>query len=496
MLSVLIVDDESYVCEGIERNIPWSRFGIGAVYQAHTGREGLALAERLRPDIVISDVRMPHMNGLDMASALQTQYPKVRLIFMSAYSELAYYKKAIKLHAVSFIEKPIILEELIEEIRHAAEQIASERSATYVSKAELEKYALTELLHCSKAAAAQRLLREVPFHNGFSLFIAGRIAEPLPGELEAARRKLQSLTGPYVRIWSTYDGQCTVFLLSSGSLTSGQLWDIGESLLRLKESDAAYVTAAACERPEQIPAIYKQASERQAYGFFHDHAFVDLSMILPETKQKAPSDEEQALSRIQRAVVEVDFPALYRLSDRYLSALMSTDSLSPDQVRSSALKLLSVVRNGFRAIGNPARAAYRWETLKPIDSFSRLKAFCIEQITAMCDEHKLLHEKGRSVYLIRQAIEQNYSVPRFSISSLASQMHFSESHLSSQFKRQYHMTIGEYINQVRMEKAKELLLDPSVRVSDVAVQVGFDNTDYFTKRFRQYTGKTPSEYRR
>ena len=114
----------------------------------------------------------------------------------------------------------------------------------------------------------------------------------------------------------------------------------------------------------------------------------------------------------------------------------------------------------------------------------------------MCDEHKLLHEKGRSVYLIRQAIEQNYSVPRFSISSLASQMHFSESHLSSQFKRQYHMTIGEYINQVRMEKAKELLLDPSVRVSDVAVQVGFDNTDYFTKRFRQYTGKTPSEYRR
>ena len=78
----------------------------------------------------------------------------------------------------------------------------------------------------------------------------------------------------------------------------------------------------------------------------------------------------------------------------------------------------------------------------------------------------------------------------FSIASL------SESYLSNVFKKQYDTTIGTYINKLRMEKAKELLLQPGAKVSQVAAQVGFDDTDYFTKRFRQYTGLTPTEYRR
>ena len=114
----------------------------------------------------------------------------------------------------------------------------------------------------------------------------------------------------------------------------------------------------------------------------------------------------------------------------------------------------------------------------------------------MIGRFEALHEKGRNALYIRQMIDQNFMIPHFSVSSLSDKVHFSESYLSNLFKKQYHMTVGEYINQLRMEKAKQLLLEPAARVSDVAEQVGFDNTDYFTKRFRQFTGLTPTEYRR
>ncbi len=105
MLSILIVDDETYVCDGITQNIPWHELGIQSVHQAHTGREGLQLALQLKPDILLSDVRMPHMDGLAMASALQENGIQPQIIFMSAYSELSYYKKALKLLPMARINK-------------------------------------------------------------------------------------------------------------------------------------------------------------------------------------------------------------------------------------------------------------------------------------------------------------------------------------------------------------------------------------------------------
>ncbi len=105
MLSILIVDDETYVCDGIIQNIPWHELGIQSVHQAHTGREGLQLALQLKPDILLSDVRMPHMDGLAMASALQENGIQPQIIFMSAYSELSYYKKALKLLPMARINK-------------------------------------------------------------------------------------------------------------------------------------------------------------------------------------------------------------------------------------------------------------------------------------------------------------------------------------------------------------------------------------------------------
>jgi len=129
MLCVLIVDDESYVREGIARRIAWQQMGFDHVYTASQADEALKLAGSVHPDLVISDVRMPHMNGLDMFRHMTQILPNAKVIFISAYSEIEYYRAAMKMKAVSFVEKPVILEELSEQIARAALLIQAEGSA-------------------------------------------------------------------------------------------------------------------------------------------------------------------------------------------------------------------------------------------------------------------------------------------------------------------------------------------------------------------------------
>ena len=119
MFTLLIVDDEDYSRNGIAALIEHRFPEVFRVEKAQTGAEGLALARSLRPELVISDIRMPQMDGLTMCRRLAESAPDTLIVFMSAYSELEYYRSALKLHALSFIEKPIVPEELLAEVERA-----------------------------------------------------------------------------------------------------------------------------------------------------------------------------------------------------------------------------------------------------------------------------------------------------------------------------------------------------------------------------------------
>ncbi len=491
MLSVLIVDDETYVSDGIERNIAWAEFGVGRVEQARTGREGLEKALQTKPDLIISDVRMPHMDGLAMATALMARNVKAHYIFMSAYSELDYYRKAMKLHAVSFIEKPIVLEELEQEIRRAVELIEAENGTARLSEAEAAQYALLGLLHQNDTSSAERLKLELAADRAFGVFVLGR-TDTLTAERE--RRLGEELARLLsARVWTASDGQYHIFLLSAMRLAPRQLTTAGNLFLNALKPDAVYATVAACTRVDELPILYHRAKERQVYAFFHDGACLDCTLLAPQRGQLAMQPDEHLLMDVRDAAADADFNRITRLLSGFFD---NEHTMAPDQARSFALRMLNAIREGFRRQGVTELAVCSWDTLAAIPSFSNLHKYCVSQAEGFMAKLDEIRQKGRGVFAVQQIIERNYKVPGFSIASLAEEMHFSESYLGNQFRKRFHMSIGAYVNQLRMEEAKLLLLNPSARIRDVAAQVGFDNTDYFTKRFRQYTGRTPTEYRR
>ena len=266
MLKLLIVDDEALVRDGIALALKRECPGELAILKAASGREGLAICEREQPEIIISDVRMPQMNGLDMARALVERQPGAKLIFISAYSEIAYYRAAMKLHAVSFVEKPIVLEELLAEVRRAIELIGAERrmSEAPLSDAEREEIAFLSLLHNNPeripASVRDRLAPECPIQ----VFVAGRLREtPAAPRLLAVREAaLRALEPDCSVALCGMDGRNCVLLLACAAPSGRRLQALSRALLACFPASAPFSPA---RKPGGLRA-FRGRSRRPARG--------------------------------------------------------------------------------------------------------------------------------------------------------------------------------------------------------------------------------------
>lgn len=164
-MKLLIVDDEKLTRDGLMNNIDWKSLGIDAVAQADDGLHGYETALVFQPDIILSDVRMPRMSGIEMAEKLQLVNPSLSIIFMSGYSDKEYLKAAIKLKAVSYVEKPIDLDELSEtvlEAKASVEAVRKAASSKALSLARSRAALASRLAYAPKGGDASALFSEEP----------------------------------------------------------------------------------------------------------------------------------------------------------------------------------------------------------------------------------------------------------------------------------------------------------------------------------------------
>ena len=137
-MKILVADDEDYTREGLIESICWESYGIDEIMQAVNGAEALKIAKWFHPDIVLTDIRMPKMDGIAFATQLMKENPDSRIIFMSGYMEIEYLKSAIRLSAVDYIEKPIDLSVVETALRKAADEIREKKRSKEATQASRE----------------------------------------------------------------------------------------------------------------------------------------------------------------------------------------------------------------------------------------------------------------------------------------------------------------------------------------------------------------------
>lgn len=518
MIRLLIVDDESATRNGLLRYMDWKGLGVDMIQTAESGQEALAMCEDFQPDLVLSDIRMRGMNGVEMCTILHEKYPECRIIFISGYSDKEYLKAAIELGAVNYVEKPVDTEELKRAVQKAMASILETRrhrnEGERLSKSEayLRREAFFSLLRGREPgeSSEQNLEESGLFREGYPLMrICILRLSPAVTNLSRFRSALWETAG--IRAFTERD--CSVY---------GEFWDnrrlilllcgteeaVGNGSCLLKAISRAatglvdgvrlfFALGEPVRNPHGLSHSYQSAHEAEKTVFYLGYGKsaergrkdrpLDLGADYPaEFRQALSMGNEEAASQVLDRLA-----ASLREGEAVASAFVQGLYFSLErELEEESLRLFPYDRSDM---------AKRQETdaqhLEGLDTIDDLNAFLRAQVHEIFALNSRDDSNSSVVLRVIRLIQQEYGDKDLSVKQLAENVYLTPTYLSGLFKRKTGKTIWEYLTSVRIERAKELLRNPRFKLYHISKQVGYEDANYFAKIFKKQTGVTPSEYR-
>ena len=508
---LLIVDDEELTRSGVISSIDWESLGITRIIQAEDGLRGLEAARIHHPEIILSDVRMPRMDGISMLKSLEEELPDTSVIFMSGYSDKQYLKAAIRLKAVSYLEKPLQASEVRDAIQEAIRlhrsrihshrgrqlqslETKSQLAALLTSPADADPEKIRMLSsELSMTLSDDTWFTSVIIHVSHSMEMPNRAAESVVNGLEAFLGGL-GLTCLYL----TRRVQYLLFeIIGDQPLPESLLHAILSYLKSQFEGEGNfYITAGeSVKGPANAFLSYSSAVGLiQSSFFFPSGTILTSGDTSPKERPAAPPDSvfEHALSSVGREEADA---FLVRLAQHY----ENTRSSLPNMARDRYYRLFMLIRSA--RIQRQLSASDQEETIlssmEQCFTYQELHGLLTRRTEEYFEEawKEKAAPENSTILLIEEYIGENYMKEGLSVKDISAHVFLSASYVCTVFKNETGKTLSQYITDYRMEKAKRLLADPRYRISDISSQVGYSDGNYFGKSFKKHTGMTPSEYR-
>ncbi|MFB9278114.1 response regulator [Cohnella cellulosilytica] len=515
MYRVAIVDDEPVIRFGIKASVDWGRENVGLVGDFANGDEAWRTLERDPVDILITDIKMPVMDGLELTRRTLERHPRTKVIFVSSYNDFEYVRQGLKLGVVDYLLKPTLEPEgLLELVRRCLRQIEEERrqdedrqllrrTKLVSGRRRLESDVKRALAHDDGGPDAESVpewmrrsyaictvlidgLRETEERFG-QLHAAILLEEMQEIFYETAPEGIAFLVGTrtLALIVPAPDGEPprTAFAAASEAwsdrlgveVTAG--WALGGSVERLREAFRASGRAA----------------ERR---FFEGGGEYGLREPI-WTEASRPSDypsAAQLLQELKTHALSRDAEAVDRLVGAWIGR-WETLRPDPDTVRREAFEIVTAL---FVNEQEMTVLLEGFEELKRSETLGELTALLQAQIRGYRKSFAAgSHTHKGNKQLIDKAIariSQHYT-GEITLQQLADYVHMSKNYFCLQFKHHTGFNFIDYLIRLRIGKAKELLGDPSLKIYEVAQRSGFNDVKYFSKLFKKTTGASPVEYR-
>ncbi|ASA21115.1 response regulator [Paenibacillus donghaensis] len=515
---VLLVDDEPIILRSLKVAIPWEELQLEIVGEARNGEVALNLIGEMKPHIVISDIRMPVIDGIALMKEVLSQNSKLIFIFISGYGEFEYAREALRQGAFDYLLKPIDHDELAQMLERARTKLDRQK----------ENEQLMHSVQMLSMLARERMFAEFTLGNPRPLqHLQWLENSELEGEYFMAVVQLDdyaALTAGWsaeekrlwlfairniVEEWSLEHGVLTVFpfhngewiLLFPGSLNSSKR-ELGEQLVtgikRYSKLSCSVGISRTTQGIDQLSTIYPQAAKALYQRFYsgHEGVFIDEETAVSESREiKYPKELEAALIESMRTLDRVRMLALF---DEM--ALFIGEQAAPKEMAERLIVEMAVVLyRQFEHMNNQTQ----WSLERLLGKLHTLGTLS-DMIAALKEEFEewmkqgnkpVSREDGRSVVeKSKRYIESNYHKD-LSMEEVSELADLSISHFCTLFKQVSGYTFLEYVTHCRMEKAKYILQNSNVKVYQVAPLVGYQDPRYFTQVFKKATGQTPSEYR-
>ncbi len=499
-MKILIADDEDYTREGLMEEIAWEEFGIDEIMQAVNGEEALKIVKWFRPDIVLSDIRMPKMDGIAFAEEMVRLIPASKLIFMSGYMETDYLKSAIRLSVIDYIEKPIDIVQVKKALRRAVDEIAREkktREADQVNR-EFRQQKLFEVLthRDSDERTAEKLAGEVGFPmNGEYVCLAVRFPRcrrTAGGELEQVLEMVLDIEGRAIGIWQ--EDSCFEVILSWPERMRYRLTPLYQRILE-KWPDCRLAVGIEVHDCKNIYNSCKTARAAMNCAFYQpDNRMFEIDESILQKRFMEPG--------IYGAFLRVLPGGPQKMSEWFQSLfgdLASRKYYQKEQVYTLMVSLLTAVLRQYPEICDRLPQLGGEEQLQAhilgMDSLQEIRDFTEKILGCVQEREEALSGYGRVIRGVLDYIAAHYGEEDLSTAQIAEHFHFSPAYMNVLFKQEMKMTLKQYLSNYRLERARKLLEQGYMKVTEIAEKCGYANANYFAKVFRDSTGMTPVEYR-
>ena len=525
---VLLADDEEEIRVGISRKIDWTALGFALVGEAGNGEEALELAEQLRPDVVLTDIKMPFMDGLELCRRLRQSLPAAKLVVFSGFDDFEYARQAVGMGVSEYILKPINASELMEVLAKLREQLDKQRLERRDMETLRRRYeeslpVLRELFYTRLLSGQLRpdqvqdraARYEIELPPG--LWAAALIHADLPGDGEAGERdellllSVQSfltehfaLEGCAPRVVLYGDTAALLARLPDRD----RLYPLLEELERLSLLSQSYLgiplTAGVgrlCRGPEELYRSVEGARAALDYrALMGGGRVIYIGDLEPQSTAELSFEEED--QRLLANAVKLGTPEQARqAADRLMERLRQT-GLSLSQCHLFLLEvvtcLVRLTRSGGVAVEEVFGANFTGAvSLSDFSSLEELGDWLGERCLKL---HDLLGRQRtdsawRLVEQAKEYIAGHYRDEGLSVETLCSHIHLSPTYFSTLFKREVGMSFTAYVTQVRMDEAVRLLRDTDEKTYRIAEQTGYSDPNYFSYVFKRQFGLSPSKYR-
>ncbi|WP_046216142.1 response regulator transcription factor [Paenibacillus wulumuqiensis] len=504
MFKVMIVDDEPAIREGLKTIVDWDAIGFEVAETAANGREALQKYERIRPDLMIMDIRMPGMSGLEVIEQLrQDKLRQAHVLILSGYADFEYARRALGYGVDGYLLKPVDEQEMEEELRRVHRTLEQERRVNVRRSEPVPVHEVVEQMLLSSSGKEQNKAEtELQLDWDRYQIILLELREGPGRPSEGLARQFRRLSD-----WWTDDPKNIVFRAGSylGILT-GREAD-RDSLLQLRqrllaqEPEGYQVYLAAGEATGDKSLIhdsYEQAESLMNRRFWAGESGIlqmEPAPVEPEDEVTVPLAGEWA-DRLYYAVDIRSLNAVERVMQELITACRSA-SLSERDTKSLCSHVLSLALSRLPgSIAGSGPAVQKCLSLIPelyaMSTAGQIIRLVLQQIGELLESM----DGGSHESVMKQMtdfIRRHYS-DNLKLEMLAEIFNYNSAYLGKMFKTYTGESFNHFLDQVRLDNAKEMLAQ-GMKVHKVAAQVGYANVDYFHSKFKKYTGISPSAYR-
>lgn len=508
MITVLIADDEPMLRMALKSIVPWEKLGCRIIGEAANGKAACSFIDNTVPDILITDIKMPEMNGIDLIRNIRKKEYKTQVLVLSGFDDFEYVREALMLGAADYILKPYIseqkLRETLEKVISCVMKNKMERdnkdSDKKTEQELLERYLLYEREEPQYKVPEIGMLREKYYFICIRLCYNRLLKQTL-------REKKETLSNAVTEIMYYYYGKkgliCQtdfrewIILMPQENFVESEMKEMLDNVPLYTGVSAIAGVSSLGDRTFDTKDKIKECREAVEYGFYSKNVIYYYSekYLIPLTKEFWRTEIPQEILRFVQTenwqeIKKYELPFLKQGAGNY----------HPKKLKVFVLEYLLFVQSHLAGVIKKGEKWFSTEEveshLEKIDTWEEMYDFVHQSVSNLCDyvSNQLRQQYSLPVIRAIQYIDEHYS-ENISMGNMAAEIGMNPTYLSRLFMKEKEITCTEYLNSVRIDHAKELLKDKHISVEEVAGQVGYMNSKYFFRVFKKTMGISPLKYR-